>query len=268
MPSPELAELFAEVLPYMTNLKRLDFGVSGKSSASFEKAFTNANVTLPSVTHLRPGAYSDWLLPRCPNIETVDAGSFFHHWSWNDYDPEWKPKVDKYNALIDAMRGLPVGKLTLFHRDWKLETIQRIADASSNLTFLSMEGPLNLYNQMRLPEGEALKRYLSNIAQFSQLEELRLPPAFELDLGFDGGPGCGNAYFGKEGRAYGRAVTRQSAETTEVAARIVHEALPKLKSLSIGSQCPNLTRNDAGTMDMSWPWTGRMTEYTYEVWNE
>lgn len=268
MPPPEVPQLFAEVLSSMTSLERLDFGVSGRSSAAFEKAFAEANVTLPSVTHVQPGAYSEWLLPRCPNVEVVVAGGYFEHWSWNDYDPELNSRRDKHEALIDAMRGLPIRKLNLNSgwKGWSLEMLESILDATPNLTTLEMDGDLNRNNRMELLQGEALKRYLSILSQFPDLEELTLPVASELDLGFDGGPWCGNAYFGKSGRAYGRIVAQQSAETTEAAGRIVHGALPQLKKFTIGSQSPNITLGGAGTMEMVWPWTGRMEEYTYEVW--
>jgi hypothetical protein len=265
IPPPEVPQLFAEVLSSMTGLERLDFGVSGKASASFERAFTKANITLPSVTDILPGAYSDWLLPRCPNAEVVVAGGYFDHWSWAEYEPELNAIKDKHEALIDATRGLPLRKLDM-KWGWSTELLERLLDASPNLTILNMDGPLNRYNRMKVSEAEALKRYLSILAQFSHLEELRLPAAHELDLGYEGGAGCGNAYFGESGRAYGRMVAQEDAETIEAAAAIVHDALPQLKSFTIGSQSPNITLNDAGRMEMSWPWTGRMEEYTYEVW--
>lgn len=88
-------------------------------------------------------------------------------------------------------------------------------------------------------------------------------------MGFDGGHWCGNAYDGPEGRAYGRQVTQESAEATEFAANITMRALPRLKSLKIGpGSSANLTLNDHGQPDMIWPWTGRMEQYTYDVWPE
>jgi hypothetical protein len=87
-------------------------------------------------------------------------------------------------------------------------------------------------------------------------------------LGFDGGHWCGNAYDGPEGKAYGRSVTQQGAEATELAANTTLGILPHLKSLIIGFQHANLTINDGGQPDMTWPWTGRMEQYTYEIWQD
>lgn len=87
-------------------------------------------------------------------------------------------------------------------------------------------------------------------------------------MGFDGGHWCGNAYDGPEGRAYGRQVARDGAETTELAAQVAMSVLPRLKSLAIGTESANLTLNQSGQPEMTWPWTGRMEQYTYEIWEE
>lgn len=87
-------------------------------------------------------------------------------------------------------------------------------------------------------------------------------------MGFDGGHWCGNAYDGPEGRAYGRQVTQEGVETTELAAQIAMSVLPHLKSLAIGTESANLTLNQFGQPEMTWPWTGRMEQYKYEIWEE
>lgn len=73
---------------------------------------------------------------------------------------------------------------------------------------------------------------------------------------------------GPEGRAYGRHVAQQTAELTEFAGRLVLDELPGLAELAIGSEGVNLTRDDHGQPDMSWPWTGRMEQYTYGIWGK
>jgi hypothetical protein len=106
--------------------------------------------------------------------------------------------------------------------------------------------------------------YLQLLAQFPNLENLQLSYSGDLDLGFDGGAWCGNAYDGANGRAYGRMVIQEGAETIEFAANMAMAILPHLKSLRIGFSHANLTRNDVGNPDMTWPWTGRMEQHTYE----
>lgn len=63
-------------------------------------------------------------------------------------------------------------------------------------------------------------------------------------------------------------VVQEGAETAELAANITMSILPHLKNLSIGWDSVNLTVNSLGLPDMTWPWTGRMEEYTYEIWEE
>lgn len=113
-----------------------------------------------------------------------------------------------------------------------------------------------------------IQGYLDILSRFPRLEKLWLPPSSGLGLGFDGGAWCGNAYFGTEGREYGRSVSRESAETTEAAAKIVLSRLSNLKSLCIGGTCADITRDEHGRFGATWPWTGRMTEWTYEIWPE
>lgn len=84
-PPEELPPLFAEVLDSMPNLKRLDWGVPAKSSQFFEKAFVQRNLSLPSLQHLVPGAFSDYLVPVCRNIKVLEAGN---HWSWRSFWPD------------------------------------------------------------------------------------------------------------------------------------------------------------------------------------
>jgi hypothetical protein len=97
---------------------------------------------------------------------------------------------------------------------------------------------------------------------------LGLPPTYQLELGWDGGAGCGNVYFGTEGRTYGRWEVERGAEVVERATRIVLSFLPDLDSLDFGGFAINLTRHENATVTPNWPWTGRMEEYKYEVWPE
>ena len=112
------------------------------------------------------------------------------------------------------------------------------------------------------------QRVANILAQFPRLRHLGLPPAYQLELGWSGGAGCGNAYFGPEGRAYGRQQLERGAETVERAAHIVLSRMPDLESLSIGGESAQLTKHENGTLTASWIWTGRLEEYKYEIWPE
>lgn len=100
------------------------------------------------------------------------------------------------------------------------------------------------------------------------LTHLDLPPSHALRLGFDGGSGCGNAYFGKGGRAYGRQVSKKAAKATEKGGKIVIANLPHLTSFTIGGRKANVTRIEGEIVNATWPWTGRMEEWVMEEWPE
>jgi len=98
-----------------------------------------------------------------------------------------------------------------------------------------------------------------------KLKHLNLPHASDLGLGFDGGPGCGNAYDGKEGQEYLREVTREGIEAIEKGGNIVVANMPHLTSFTIGGSTPNITRGEDGMINATWPWTGRFEDWLMEA---
>ncbi|KAF1965164.1 hypothetical protein BU23DRAFT_575133 [Bimuria novae-zelandiae CBS 107.79] len=217
----------------MPNLETLRWGIEPKSTHLFEAAFANADVTLPTVKHIVPAAYSEWLVRRCPNLQSLRAGCFFDHASWNSYDAKLKKEYDPMAALINATKGLPIEKLHLRSKwpsDW-MDMLSAILDATPNITNLEMDGEIG---SRWSGDSRPLDRHLKFLTKFPNLTSLALPSAGHLGLSFDGGPGCGNVYFGRGGRAYGRQVTEERAKTVEEAANMAMEALPHLKHLSVG----------------------------------
>jgi hypothetical protein len=104
MPPPGLPELFADVLAQMSNLERLDWGISSEATREFERAFVAKGLMLPSVKHLKPGAGSDYLVSRCPNVEVLDVGRHDPHWSW--YNGPSSSRTTHLLELIKASTGL------------------------------------------------------------------------------------------------------------------------------------------------------------------
>jgi hypothetical protein len=111
----------------------------------------------------------------------------------------------------------------------------------------------------------SLQELLGVVSGFANLTHLSLPWSAELDLGFDGGPGCGNFYDGPDGRRFYRNVLQRNAEATELGAAIVAEILPRLESFTIGEFQPTITRGEGGIINMTWPWTGRMDRWLLEI---
>jgi hypothetical protein len=103
------------------------------------------------------------------------------------------------------------------------------------------------------------------LTRLENLTHLDLPKSSSLGLGFNGGPGCGNVYFGKNGRIYRRQITGEGAEATEKGGEIVVANLPHLTSFTIGGRKANITRTKEGMVNATWAWTGRMDEWLMEV---
>lgn len=112
LPPPELPGLFADVLAQMSNLERLDWGMSIQATREFEPAFVEKELMLPSVRYLQPGAGSDYLVSRCPNVEVLEAGDSFQHWSWNH-------GYNHRSELIKATTGLENLKELRLSKGWR-----------------------------------------------------------------------------------------------------------------------------------------------------
>jgi hypothetical protein len=132
MPPSSLPKMFVDTVASIPFLERLSFGVSARSTPAFEAAFAEANITLPSIKYLVPGAYSEWLIPRCPNLKFVQAGSYFDHWSWNHYEPELEKIYQPLPAVINALIGMPVQELNL-RASWTPELLESMPHLAGNL---------------------------------------------------------------------------------------------------------------------------------------
>ncbi|KAL1591971.1 hypothetical protein SLS60_011563 [Paraconiothyrium brasiliense] len=271
-PPSELPLLFAGVLSKMPNLSTLRWEVQPKATDSFEDALTKANVTLSNLKHLVDEGHNAWLVRRCPNLEKISISYV------NSQNPEWRfgddPKLrwgQSSMALINATEGLPLQSIHMAAMSWRsavwMELLEAIVELHPNLTDIGIDG--DVYNPAETgATPEKLPQLVESLARFSNLKSLALPHSFQLGLGFDGGHWCGNAYGGASGRAYGRQVAQEHAETIEKAANMAIEALPQLKQLSFGGLQANLTVDEDGKVELVWPWTGRMEEYTYDIWPE
>jgi hypothetical protein len=69
IPPPELPDLL-DVLSKMPNLTKLDWKMSDVATRAIEPAFARRNLTFPNLKYLKPDPWSEYLVPRCPNLET------------------------------------------------------------------------------------------------------------------------------------------------------------------------------------------------------
>lgn len=99
------------------------------------------------------------------------------------------------------------------------------------------------------------------LAEFSDLEELRLPSATNLRLGVYTGEWCGaNSVLlrGTETAESNYRWQRKEYELYEKVASIVLETLPQLKRLIINGREPTITHGEDGKASARWSWSGRL----------
>lgn len=107
--------------------------------------------------------------------------------------------------------------------------------------------------------------YLDALMNFPHLATLCLP---EGDFGAPDSVLCGGTFDGPNGKRAGRVRTQQSIERTEFTGNVVLASLPNLKYLCIGNDHAEITRDAQGSVNIVWPWTGRVNETLYEEWPE
>ncbi|KAM7191285.1 hypothetical protein V8F20_009340 [Naviculisporaceae sp. PSN 640] len=291
----EVSALFAQLFSSAPKLERLSWKIPCRYTQFFERDFDRMGVMFENIRLLKLGAFSDYMVLFAPGLESLETGEY---WPCDTWEVSSFAGQNAGDWLVKAVQGMPLGRRTNITRlDFKprdvltIEMVTDITHAMPNLTELSLDGNLDGRREpgwgwdIEYKPGmeRVLQSYLTLISRLPNLRALKLPAAFNLRLGFDGGAWCGNAYDGPGGRAYGRSVARQGAETVELAAGFTLHEMPYLSELSIGgnkasinataldSKCrTGLTTNDGGVKvpEVRWPWTGRMEQWTWEVWPE
>ncbi|KAM3075751.1 hypothetical protein ACMFMG_007877 [Clarireedia jacksonii] len=264
-PPEQLLTLFGDVLESMTNLETLKWNIPKEDTHFFEESFKLRNLSLPSVKHLEPGPSSHYLVERCPNLVELKngGGSDWYHGYMPD-NRDWRL------MLVQAAASTPNLKQFAMiggHAGWTPELIFEVIKSMPQIESLGLLGSLGRdrgYTGYNTGDVGKLKDALDMLTGLANLTHLDLPPSSSLGLGFNGGPGCGNVYFGKRGQLYLRQVIREEAEATELGGDIVVANLPHLTSFTIGGDCPSITQVDKRIVNVTWPWTGRMDEWLRE----
>lgn len=102
------------------------------------------------------------------------------------------------------------------------------------------------------------------LAEFSHLEELRLPDATALRYAVLGS-WCGTpSVRGEEAVWQYRLEHKSYIEALDRVTSLVMEMLPRLQRLTIADSEPTITHDEEGKASASWPWSGRSDEYLDE----
>ncbi|TGJ83179.1 hypothetical protein E0Z10_g5581 [Xylaria hypoxylon] len=235
----KVLDLFGDVLGNMTRLETLKWAVPQCDARYFEEHFIERGLTLPSVKRLECSAMSHFLVRMCPNITVLESGRGF---VWRDRrcddgDPE----------ILFVRAAMFASKLTRFAMaswPWTQSTIQGIG--------------------FQLDCSKHAEETIQPLSSLQNLTHLDLPDASKLGVGWFGYPGCGNVYFGPEGRQYLLQEIQQEAEAIDRVAALVAEVLPHLTGFTVGNTQANITRYENGTLGASFPWTGRMHEWVMD----
>ncbi|KAI1361080.1 hypothetical protein F5Y08DRAFT_315773 [Xylaria arbuscula] len=264
LPPQEVVDLFVDVLNNMTSLETLTWRIPQAYDEYFEERFTDRGLILPSVRTLDTNEANHYIVPTCPNITRLEYGSGIPWYG------DGREDVPGSLFLRTTMFAPNITQLEMAaRRGWDQSKAQELVSYMPGLRSFRMRG--GLLNQYTYndhygdSDGSALREILQILDSLQNLTQLDLPLVAGLGVGFDGGPECGNAYFGPGGREYEREVLRESLQATERAASIVVETLPRLTSFSIGDDQANITRYENGTSRATFPWTGRINEYVMEL---
>ncbi|KAF3928575.1 hypothetical protein AA313_de0201260 [Arthrobotrys entomopaga] len=198
-----------------------DNGVLGRS-------FEEEGLKMPSVKELEVSQGASFLVRFCENVEVLTGGEAF----WRYYS--WKMREDPRVRLFEAAKGTKVKTLTL-KTEWDPDLIDGSLSTQYKWTPDQRGWPRE--------DGSALKLLVEHLKRFPNLKNLQLPYAYSLLLGWDGGPWCGNAYDGPDGKELARWVREEDEMYNERAGRIVMEILEGLETLSVGEETPIFNRN-------------------------
>ncbi|KAL2067654.1 hypothetical protein VTL71DRAFT_15750, partial [Oculimacula yallundae] len=260
-PPEKVMSLFGDVLEAMTRLETLIWEIGREDAPFLEQSFRARNLSLPSVTFLQPGILSHYMIGMCPNLETLENGGGYDWNGWTGDGPDWRMLFIESAASAPKLKRFAMqGK----YEGWSLEYAAGVAKSVPQIESIGLRGAIRRRDPSE--NNNMLKSIVETFASLQNLSHIEIPWHGGLGLGFDGGAWCGNAYDGPRGEAYGREVAIQGAETTEKAAAILMTALPQLTSFSIGDDRPNVTRAENGSVIITWPWTGRMRDWVFEIW--
>ncbi|KAF6812252.1 hypothetical protein CSOJ01_05241 [Colletotrichum sojae] len=240
-PPPDVPQLFAQVLGSMANLEKIDWRLREykddyEANLAFGEAFLGEGVRL-SAAEVTANMYATWLFDAAPSARVLEVGR--EYWGFpkggkhHGYFKTWLRAASKLKEL----RGLNLGGV-----QWAADMTEREHTGSV------------------LDETDASQRVVRALVAMPKLEKLHLPVSWELDLGLDGGPLCGNMFDGEDGERLRIQMAMESIEAMERAGGIVRAELPGLKGVQVGNSYGNFTTDGEGRNVTVWPWSGGRVE--------
>ncbi|OHE92841.1 hypothetical protein CORC01_11847 [Colletotrichum orchidophilum] len=268
LPPKPVPMLFSEVMGKMENLSTIEWMIRGAGgNAAIGEAFINDGTRLPGVKQLATNVDAPWLIDVCPSLTSLKADRGRSGWLGTEAKAN---REEVWFAAAGRAQGLK--KLHMGNLRWTGTMVDHVVKETPHIQELhigtlwgdniSPEFPGNPGN--RGNPGEMLRNLMKTFAALPNLMHLYLPWSAELDLGYDGGPWCGNAYMGEGGAEIWRNNMVRNIEATEKAGIIVQKVFPRLKGVHVGEFYGNFTTNAEGTGTIIWEWTRSMDEWLRE----
>ncbi|KAK0497278.1 hypothetical protein EDD18DRAFT_1161454 [Armillaria luteobubalina] len=165
-------------------LHTLAFIIDEKQAQNFDDKFTMAHIELPTVTNLMVGAYCDFMVRLCPNVERVATFG----WVWLHSRRGSMTREHSFR-LIAAAGEAKMLKHFEMNEWWSASLLHAVYDAMPSIQNLTLDGG---------PLRADLQELVPILSQFKRLKKLGLVAASRLRVGFYP-PRCGNIYMGPNG---------------------------------------------------------------------
>ncbi|PVF93036.1 hypothetical protein CPB86DRAFT_133913 [Serendipita vermifera] len=223
-------ELLVKTLNGLPKLRWFGLTIPFESRAKFDEAVHKLNATdLPiSARATSLGPFTQGILRHMLYVNDVAM----YHWAF-------MYKINAQMAFIQAIVGLPLEGVQFWVDSDLKSNLEAVMNGIPSLKRLSLLGGGN---------GDIMT-YISHLKTYSNLVELALPSAGDLDPYFDP-PDCGTPYLDHP-ELYDIVHAEREASESRLL-RIVEEHLPFLRSVSFGGNRYNLTHsNNTGSNSLN-----------------
>ncbi len=275
-----LAELLSA--PFC-QLRTLVFTVDETQAQAFGDKFRMAGIELRTVTTLMVGAYCDFMVPLCPNVEHVAT----YGWVWLHSNRGAASREHSFR-LIAAAGGARMLQHFEMNEWWSadllkgelaslsspltpvLTSLSAVYDAMPSIETLTLDGGqvrdslkvccLVMATCTMLTVLITHQALIPILSQFKKLKTLGLVGASSLDVGFNP-PWCGNAYMGPGGAELLRRVQEEMEEANKCVADMVFGACFNLDVMVLGGSAKAVVTRDHGgqIQDIRWCEAQRQT---------
>ncbi|KAK0434614.1 hypothetical protein EV421DRAFT_1839439 [Armillaria borealis] len=203
-------------------LHTLLFTIDEKQVQAFDDKFTVAHIELPTVTILIVGAYCDFMVRLCPNVEHVATFG----WVWLSSRRGSMTREHSFR-LITAAGDAKMLRHFEMNEWWSASLLHAVYDAMPSIQKLTLKdgGPLR----------DSLQVLVPILSQFKKLKKLGLVDPTSLHVGFNP-PTCGNVYMGPNGGEIRKKVQAQVEAARNHIADTVFGACISLEVLILGNR--------------------------------